>query len=540
MAGGDSVTVTASSGTEIVSSRRLNFGPAPAGPALLAVAILAATVVFWSGFVSLVGAWSMPEYSHGPIIPLVSAFLFLREMRAAPPVTHAITDRWPGVIVVLLGIAIGVFGNLVRIADIVTYGFIVWVAGIVLISFGLRRGATFWPAVLHLIFMLPLPQFIYWQVSIYLQTVSSQIGVAVISAMGIPVFLDGNIIDLGVYKLQVAEACSGLRYLFPMLSFSYVFAVLYRGPVWHKLLILASAAPITVLMNSFRIGMIGVLVNSYGIEHAEGFLHIFEGWIIFLACVVILFMLATLLQQFTRAPKPLSETLDIEFDGLGHQLRRFAHVAPSASLGIAALLTVAIAVTWIAAPSREIATVTRQPLVLFPTEFDGWSGRLQTLEPQIERVLGADDYFSASFVNADNPAPVDLFVAFYMNQTEGSGIHSPEVCIPAGGWEVSAWEPIVLNDPEHGRFTANRAIIQKGVSRQLVYFWFEQRGERLTSSYHVKALTIWDSLVHGRADGGLVRVITPIGLREPEQEADARLQAFLNPVLRELPRFAPR
>ena len=57
--------------------------------------------------------------------------------------------------------------------------------------------------------------------------------------MGVPVYLDGNVIDLGVYKLQVAEACSGLRYLFPIMSFSYVFAVLYRGPVWHKLVLLA-------------------------------------------------------------------------------------------------------------------------------------------------------------------------------------------------------------------------------------------------------------------------------------------------------------
>jgi exosortase len=71
--------------------------------------------------------------------------------------------------------------------------------------------------------------------------------------MSVPVFLEGNIIDLGVYKLHVAEACSGLRYLFPILSFSYIFAVLYKGPMWHKAVLLISAAPITVLMNSVRI-----------------------------------------------------------------------------------------------------------------------------------------------------------------------------------------------------------------------------------------------------------------------------------------------
>jgi hypothetical protein len=61
-----------------------------------------------------------------------------------------------------------------------------------------------------------------------------------VSLMGVPVFLEGNVINLGVYKLQVAEACSGLRYLFPILSFSYLFAILYRGPMWHKAVLLPS------------------------------------------------------------------------------------------------------------------------------------------------------------------------------------------------------------------------------------------------------------------------------------------------------------
>ena len=104
-----------------------------------------------------------------------------------------------------------------------------------------------------------------------------------------PVFLDGNVIDLGVYKLMVAEACSGLRYLFPIMSFTYVFAVLYRGPRWHKAVLLLSAVPIAVLMNSFRIGVIGILVDRYGIAQAEGFLHVFEGWVVFLTCIGILF-----------------------------------------------------------------------------------------------------------------------------------------------------------------------------------------------------------------------------------------------------------
>lgn len=509
------------------------------GSAMFAISLAAAVLVFWSGLASLVNAWAIPEYSHGPIIPFISLFLFLREMRAVPPTAAPVTDRAPGALVVGLGLLVGVLGGLVNIDHIVTYGMMIWIAGLVLTTFGLRRGILFWPAVLHLVFMLPLPQFIYWQVSIYLQMVSSQIGVAVIAAMGIPVFLEGNIIDLGIYKLQVAEACSGLRYLFPMLSFSYVFAVLYRGPVWHKLLLLAAAAPITVLMNSFRIGVIGVLVNSYGISHAEGFLHAFEGWVIFVACVAILFLMATILQRFTRNPKPLSETLDIEFAGLGGQLGRVRHVVPSRMLAVVMGLTIATGLATTFMPERAGVTVERDPFILFPTTIDEWRGETQFIDRSVEAVLGADDYLTLNFFNPMEPAPVDLFIAFYNNQTAGKGIHSPEVCIPAGGWEVSAWETADVTLPSGPTIAVNRAVIQQGLNRQLVYFWFEQRGRRMTGTFAAKGWTFWDSLTRNRTDGGLVRLITPIRTDETSAEAGARLERLMNEVVQRLPRFIP-
>ena len=88
----------------------------------------------------------------------------------------------------------------------------------------------------------------------------------------------------------MAEACNGLRYLFPLTSFGFLCAFLFRGPLWQKAIIFLSTLPITVLMNSFRIGVIGILVEYYGISMARGFLHDFEGWIVFMACVGILFL----------------------------------------------------------------------------------------------------------------------------------------------------------------------------------------------------------------------------------------------------------
>ena len=89
-----------------------------------------------------------------------------------------------------------------------------------------------------------------------------------------------------------------------------------------------------------------------------------------------------------------------------------------------------------------------------------------------------------------------------------------------------------------GSFTLNRAVIQKGLERQLVYYWFEGRGRRVTNDFAAKFHTVADSMTRGRTDGGLVRLITPIG-EGGEAAADARLQRFLAATADRLPRFIP-
>jgi exosortase D (VPLPA-CTERM-specific) len=319
--------------------------------ALLCVVLAGAIAIFWDGLISLGSAWSVPEYSHGPLIPVLSFYLFLCQLRESNISKKPLKDRWLGVAVVAFGMAVGLIGDISRIPDIVTYGMLIWLYGMLLVTFGFKNGWVFWPPVLHLIYMLPLPNFIYWQVSIQLQFISSELGVWFIHLADIPVFLDGNIIDLGIYKLHVAEACSGLRYLFPVMSFSYVFAVLYRGPVWIKAVLLLSAAPITIFMNSFRIGVIGVLVDNYGIEQAEGFLHYFEGWVIFIMWIVFLFALARALQYLSGDRRPIAEALDLSYEGLWPQISRVASMRSSAALTVVAVLIVGVSAGWYLTPS---------------------------------------------------------------------------------------------------------------------------------------------------------------------------------------------
>jgi exosortase D (VPLPA-CTERM-specific) len=528
-------------GTEAGLNRLRGLPGVAASPGLfwLVLAIVSALPIFWFGLTGLAEEWSRPEYSHGPIIPLLSFYMYLRETKLLPPATRPVTDRWVGTVVIGAALLLALLGNLVQIDDIVFYALIVWIAGLLFATYGFRRGLFFWPSVVHLVFMLPLPQFIYWKLNIQLQFVSSEIGVWLVRLAGVPVFLDGNVIDLGVYKLQVAEACSGLRYLFPIMSFSYVFAVLYRGPVWHKLVLLLAAAPLAVLMNSVRIGIIGVMVDRYGISHAEGFLHFFEGWVIFLSCILILFAMAVAMQRLSGDRRRLGDAIDMDFSGLGTQLRKVTTLVPSGALVATALITAALSAAWLLAPARGAVEVEREPFALFSQQIGGWTGTSGMLDPQIEQVLAADDYLAAYYRNPAHAEGVDFFVAYYHSQTDGTGIHSPEVCLPAGGWEIFSLERAEIDTgTRFGSFPVNRAIIQKGLEQQLVYYWFEGRGRRLTNDFVAKFHTIADSVRIGRTDGALVRVITPIGSDGPAA-ADARLQAFLDETLDRLPRYLP-
>jgi len=528
--------------SDLAQPRKLLRGFASWGLFWLLVATVGAFVFFADGLNALLTAWQLPEYSHGPLIPVLSGLLFLRQLKAVPIQTGPVKGRWVGLVVLLVALLMGTLGRLANISDIVAYALILWVAGILLISFGWQQGRQFWPPVLHLVYMLPLPGVVYYKLSTFLQFVSSELGVVFLQMLHVPVFLDGNIIDLGVFKLHVAEACSGLRYLFPILSFSYIFAVLYKGPLWHKAVLLVSAVPITVLMNSIRIAIAGVLVERYGIDSVEGFSHFFEGWVIFISCIALLFLMARIMLFFHPVKMGLAESLDLDTDGLGTQALRLRLVEASGAMIAAAVLMVMASLAWQTIPARELAPIDRQSFTLFPHQLGDWQqrGMAQVLPAGVVQSLGADDYHQIELTKPGAAAGVGLFIAWYEDQSQG-GVHSPEICLPSSGWEIAWLERSDITEVMgwDRPFNINRAIIQKGETRMMVYYWFDQKGRKVAWDFAAKFYLLIDGISTGRTDGALVRLTTLIADGESDDDAAARLNEVLGEVMIPLPRFVP-
>ncbi len=182
---------------------------------LLTFAILLFT--FRDGLINMLGWWESAEYSHGYLIPVIS--LYLLSVRLISLEQAAPAPSWLGVGVVLMGLAGFLLGELSSLFIIVQYSFVLTLWGIVLTQVGWRGIKVLWPVLVFLLFMVPLPAFLQFNLSSGLQLISSELGTGMLRLMGLSVYLEGNVIDLGNYKLQVVEACAGLRYLFPLMSF---------------------------------------------------------------------------------------------------------------------------------------------------------------------------------------------------------------------------------------------------------------------------------------------------------------------------------
>lgn len=509
----------------------------------LLLALAALGFVFGDGLAYMVFEWDAKEYSHAPLIPSVAAVLIWRRRGdvAAALSGSSPSGRWAGVALLAAGLALGYLGELSTIYLVIQVGFLVSLFGIALTLLGWRGMRPLWAPLIYLGFMVPLPDFFQVKLSAELQLVSSRIGVAVIRAFDIPVFLEGNVIDLGAFRLQVVEACSGLRYLFPLMSFGFLCAYLYQGRLWERTLLFLSTIPITILMNSIRIGLVGVAVDAWGIEQAQGVLHYFEGWVIFVSCVLILFAEMALLVRFSGKGRGLADVFDLRFSLRGGGAITLPRRPPRAWLAALVVLIVGAAGS-VALSKRGDATVAREPLLAFPMRLDPWSAQRRVIDKDVLSSLKLSDYLYADFLLPGVAAPVNFYVAYYESQRKGVAIHSPRTCIPGGGWSIASLRQVAVDAVRaaDGRpLRVNRAVISMGEDRQLVYYWFEQRGRNLTNEYLVKWYIFWDGLTRNRTDGALVRLVTPVVRGEGEAAADRRLQSLLRGLYPRIARHLP-
>lgn len=187
---------------------------------------------------------------------------------------------------------------------------------------------------------------------------------------------------------------------------------------------------------------------------------------------------------------------------------------------VVALLAVAGAYT--ARAHDADVSVSRQPLRTLSANIDGWQGfEAAPFSDDVVAQLGVDDYINRRYVR--DGLPVTVYVGYYNSQRQGDTIHSPRNCLPGAGWQPVSFERATIQ-AGGAPIPVNQYLIEKGLDRQAVIYWYQGRGRSVANEYANKAWLMLDAARLRRTDGALVRMIAPV--TDSPAAAFDRLTAF--------------
>ena len=282
--------------------------------------------------------WVDENYSHGLLIPFVIGYILWIQRDQLATLKPRPTTLLGGLAIgaALLALWAGVAG-----AELYTQrlSLLLIIVGLLLYFFGERLLRFMFVPLVLLFLSIPIPAIVFNRIAFPLQLFASRCAVWSMSVVGIPVLRQGNIIELKplnsfeTRKLEVVEACSGIRSLMTLMTLAVVFAYFTYprsengdGPkgrfswlrsygFWRSLILVASAVPIAILTNAARVSGTGILSHYYGTQVADGFFHSFSGWAVYIVAFLLLFAVGWILDRFK--PRTTETEKAIETNEIG-------------------------------------------------------------------------------------------------------------------------------------------------------------------------------------------------------------------------------
>jgi exosortase len=244
------------------------------------VAILVG-VVFWALWPVLTGMahrWSTdPRYAHGYLVPLFSlALLWIRRETFLGATFRPTT--W-GLAFIAAGVVFQLLGGFFLVQSVEAAALLFYLAGIVLLVGGWSGLEWSWPAILFLIFMIPLPWRLEKALGPPLQSLATMVSTFTLQTLGFMAFSEGNVIQLNEARIGVVEACSGLSMLITFIALSTGMAIVISRPLIDKIVLILSAIPVALVANIARITLTGILHETVGGKVADHFYHDLAGWV---------------------------------------------------------------------------------------------------------------------------------------------------------------------------------------------------------------------------------------------------------------------
>jgi exosortase len=289
--------------------------------------------------------WNDENYSHGLLVPFIIGYILWLERDK-----FAVEPRRPWTWLGGLTVAVALFALWIGVAGAELYSqrmsLVLLLAGVVIYFWGLRFLRLVWVPLALLVLAIPIPAIIFNKIAFPLQLFASRCAVWSMSMLGIPVLRQGNVIELKplnsfeTRKLEVVEACSGIRSLMTLVTLAVVFAYfthprsdfgggkggrfgfLRSYGFWRSTILVLSAVPIAIFTNALRVSGTGVLSHYYGTQVADGFFHSFSGWAIYVVAFLLLFGVGFILDRFKPSPVQSPPDKPIQTAGVEERIAR--------------------------------------------------------------------------------------------------------------------------------------------------------------------------------------------------------------------------
>jgi exosortase len=243
--------------------------------------------------------WHDPNYTHGFFVPVFSLFLLWE--RRAKLATLRIDPAWSGLVILVFALMTLVVGTIKSGFFLYRVSVLLFIAGMVVFLAGWKHLAAISFPLAFLFLMIPSPTLME-QITFPLQIIASKTASFLLMLAGVPAIREGNIILLPSAQLEVAEACSGIRSLFSLLTLTIVYGHLAETKIGVRVLLAFMAVPISVFANALRIAFTGLMVEGWGVERAQGTIHALSGWLVFVASLGLIFLLHRLIQILWWGP----------------------------------------------------------------------------------------------------------------------------------------------------------------------------------------------------------------------------------------------
>jgi exosortase len=232
----------------------------------------------WPSMAAMADRWaSDPRYAHGYFVPMFAvALLWMRRERLGGEAPRPMA--W-GLVPVAMGAALQAAGGYLGVEWLDGVSLLPYLGGLALVIGGWRALAWAWPSIAFLVFMVPLPWRIETALGGPLQAVATRVSTYLLQTLGLMAFAEGNVIQLNGGRIGVVEACNGLSMLITFIALSTAAALVVRRPLLDRLVLVASAIPVALLANIFRICLTGALQEGVGGHASSRFYHDLAGWV---------------------------------------------------------------------------------------------------------------------------------------------------------------------------------------------------------------------------------------------------------------------